>query len=121
MSVLGLDSGSGVPSGTPSGKGLYLTECTSSRPNTDTICRAWISNIGRVKSQYTGLGCRKNENCTMYTLGCTALHSISLWFSPLYHTTLYTLCECDGRCIFTPPPKATVRVQGGSPPGETLL
>ena len=51
MSVLGLDSGYTVkynplpsefpwalPSGTPSGKGLYLTVYPSSRPNTDTVC-----------------------------------------------------------------------------------
>ena len=46
MSVLGLDSGytvkytsppSGVPSGTPSDGGVYLTVYPSSRPNTDTI------------------------------------------------------------------------------------
>ena len=50
MSVLGLDSGYTVkynplpsgdpwpsPSGTPSGKGLYLTVYPSSCPNTDTV------------------------------------------------------------------------------------
>ena len=46
MSVLGLDSGYtvkytpptlGVPSGTPSGGGVYLTIYPSSRPNTDTV------------------------------------------------------------------------------------
>ena len=47
------------PTGIPSGKGLYLTVYPLSRPNTDTIYRAWISNIGRVKSQYTSLVCRK--------------------------------------------------------------
>ena len=45
MSILGLDSGytvkynplpSGDPSGTPSGKGLYLTFYPSSHSNTDT-------------------------------------------------------------------------------------
>ena len=42
MSVLGLDSRYMVkynpsPSGTPSGKGLYLTIYALSRPNTDTV------------------------------------------------------------------------------------
>ena len=42
MSVLGIDSGYTVkynplPSGTPSGKGLYLTVYPSSRPNMDTV------------------------------------------------------------------------------------
>ena len=46
MSVLGPDSGymvkynplpSGIPLGTPSGKGLYLTVHPLSRPNTETF------------------------------------------------------------------------------------
>ena len=58
MSVLGLDSGctvkynplpSGVPLGTPSGKGLYLTVYPSSRPNTDTVQEFW--------KQHCDLGC----------------------------------------------------------------
>ena len=56
MSVLGLDSGyrvkyhhlpSGLSSGSPSGKGVYLTVYPLSRPNTDTI---WINKNTPVNS-----------------------------------------------------------------------
>ena len=48
MSVLGLDSGYTVkytprPSGTPSGKGVYLTVYPLSRPNTDTVYKGYMS------------------------------------------------------------------------------
>ena len=43
MSVLGLDSGYTVKyNPLPSGKGLYLTEYASSRPNTDTLCVSFV-------------------------------------------------------------------------------
>ena len=38
-----------LPSGTPSGKGVYLTVYPESRPNTDTICcnKHFAPNFGR--------------------------------------------------------------------------
>ena len=59
MSVLGLDSGytvkynplpSGVPSGTPSCKGLYLIEYPSSCPNTDTVYREIHKDPTKIKT-----------------------------------------------------------------------
>ena len=57
MSVLGLNSGytvkynplpefpQALPSGTSSGKGLYLTVYPSSRPNTDTVCSNKLAEV----------------------------------------------------------------------------
>ena len=42
-----------------------------------SICRAWISNIGRGKSQYTGPGCRKNVECPRICSG-PALQKVSI-------------------------------------------
>ena len=78
MSILGPDLGhtvkynplaSGVSSGTPSGKGLYLTVYPSSRPNTDTIYESYIplklllANLFRKLYSERKLGFKDLKHC----------------------------------------------------------
>ena len=56
-----------LPSGTPSGNGLYLTVCPSSCPNIDTVC-VLHSAVQCSKVHCSGSGRKEGEGSANYDL-----------------------------------------------------